>query len=997
MKKKFINGLLLLAVATFGCTTFTSCKDSEEDLQNKMELNDQQLKDLYDALKAAQDACKESCKDQFANVLKILEGKVDKTTLDQMEKHFTEVIQGLDKRILSPEEVKKLALEACNAKYIQDIVNQMGFLKNADLTEIYNSISEITTTLEGINGQGGIVTQITNIETNYTNLAEDVKKLQESGISSEEAVRLVDAAKEELKTLIENLEKRVAANEANIKDHETRIKALEDLKVAVEERFTKIEGDIQGLTGRVEVVESTVETINGTVTTIQGQIVDINGNIKIIEGRLTAAEADALAAKTQAELNKQSIETHQSLLEGLRTDVDGLRADLDPVIEDLANLHTQLEELIERLDAKDAELAGKIEALSGRIDGIDETLAQYAIDFEDLTKRVAANEEAIKALQEEVKKIQKLEDRLDQLVTGIIVQGVYNPLFGTFSLPIGVQSNMLVNYWGKSENLDYEFPSVQQIASCDKEPEISEMENEVLSASGLVPFTVKNGEIMLSESNANLGKIFVTVNPNNVDFTGKTLELVNSQDQKAKVELSGLRRSDAVLTFGYSARAAENGFYEADVKLPATDDAVNGTAIHIDQNLKTAIKDILKDRRSGLRSNVLQLMKAVYDQVNGMLPAYGLKAGWTVDGKDYAVYSNYNLAATTFRPLSFGFLYDQSIGSRRLPIIDPISNAILNLDPDDYKFDFSDVKVNINGDDIKLNFSLSPIEIKYDGTLGVSTTVDFTVSGDIMGTGDHAGEVIGTFEKELSVPVSADVPKEEIDKLLKQIQDTFNASIDGWNESINDAFEDAIKQMLDKVNTAVDDMLAQMQGKINDKIADMIEGIQDNINGKFGNYIDRFNSLITRYNRLAKRLNNVLENPNHYLQLTMFYKGGNGGDYFLSNNKENPTVFVKEGGEGFMAYATSYTAEVVAPAFKKVVAVTDVIDPTTGKSVPGAIAQCAEINKSTSYLAEVVSGVQKRFVIPTKDMKSGYTYEILYTAVDYHGVTSTARYYVTVK
>lgn len=996
MKKKFINGLLLLAVATFGCTTFTSCKDSEEDLKNQMEQNDQQLKDLYEALKAAQDACKESCKDQFANITKILEGKVDKTTLEKLEKYFKDEIDRLSKL---PHLTREDVMKICDFNYIKGLgflteadVEQMGFLKSADLTDITNNITNIYEMLNGMEGEGGIVTQITNIENNYTNLADDVKKLQEEGISNDEVVKLIDAAKEELKTLIENLERRVAANETNIKDHETRIKALEDLKVAVEERFTKIEGDIQGLKGRVDVLE----TENGE---IKGQITDINGNIKDIEGRLTAAEKDALAAKTQAELNKQSIETHQSLLEGLRSDVDGLRADLDPVIEDLANLHTQLEELIERLDAKDAELAGKIEALSGRIDGIDEALAQYAIDFEDLTKRVAANEEAIKALQEEVLKIQKLENRLDQLVTGIIVQGVYNPLFGTFSLPIGVQSNMLVNYWGKSENLDYEFPSVQQIASCDKEPEISEMESAVLSASGLVPFTVKNGKIMLSESNANLGKVFVTVNPNNVDFTGKTLDLVNSQDQKAKVQLSELRRSDAVLTFGYSARAAENGFYEADVKLPATDDAVNGTAIHIDQNLKTAIKDILKDRRSGLRANVLQLMKAVYDQVNGMLPAYGLKAGWTVDGKDYAVYSNYNLAATTFRPLSFGFLYDQSIGSRRLPIIDPISNAILNLDPDDYKFDFSDVKVNINGDDIKLNFSLSPIEIKYNGTLGISTTVDFTVSGEIIGAvgTPQEGEVIGTFEKELSVPVSADVPKEEIDKLLKQIQDTFNASIDGWNESINDAFADAMKQMIDKVNAAVEDMLAQMEGKINDKIADMIEGIQDNINGKFGNYIDRFNSLITRYNQLAKRLNNILENPNHYLQLTMFYKGGNGGDYFLSNNKENPTVFVKEGGEGFMAYATSYTAEVVAPAFKKVVAVTDVIDPTTGKSVPGAIAQCAEINKSTSYLAEVVSGVQKRFVIPTKDMKSGYTYEILYTAVDYHGVTSTARYYVTVK
>ena len=30
-------------------------------------------------------------------------------------------------------------------------------------------------------------------------------------------------------------------------------------------------------------------------------------------------------------------------------------------------------------------------------------------------------------------------------------------------------------------------------------------------------------------------------------------------------------------------------------------------------------------------------------------------------------------------------------------------------------------------------------------------------------------------------------------------------------------------------------------------------------------------------------------------------------------------------------------------------------------------------------------------------MKSGHTYEILYTSVDYHGVTATCRYYVTMR
>ena len=244
---------------------------------------------------------------------------------------------------------------------------------------------------------------------------------------------------------------------------------------------------------------------------------------------------------------------------------------------------------------------------------------------------------------------------------------------------------------------------------------------------------------------------------------------------------------------------------------------------------------------------------------------------------------------------------------------------------------------------------------------------------------------------------TGEVSKKDMDTFLKEIENQFNQKIGTWNTTIKEAFDEAISNMITNVDAAVQKLLLDMQGKINDKIAGMITDIEDEVNGKVGSYIGRFNNLITRYNNIAKRLNNVLDDPNHYLQPTMFYKAGNGGDYFLSNNPERPTEFVKDGGEGFIAYATSYTAEVAAPSYRKLVAVANVIDNATGATAADAQAQCVKINGDAKFLAEVVPGYQKRFVIPTKNMKPGYTYEILYTAVDYQGATSTSRFYLTVK
>lgn len=1021
MNRKFINGLLLLAVTTAGCGTFTSCKDTDDDLKAEVAKSNADLQTKLDELsstvaqlKDAQDACKTECAGKIADLLsKILKVEGDykdadaalnskiQTVSDKLTVELARLIAEISRvegEIPTETEIINLIKTTVRNEFGVDYYKNLGLLTKDDIAGIvaddlgYASIDDLKADLASI---ASLAAEVANLKDTILNSQELTDKINAEiqraldglpTILTEDQIRdLIRAEIVNVNTLIENVktlfQTEVSRLDGRIDGYKNRLEILEntsgqqaneitELKNAIANLNLRVDG-LQSSLDKITVLEAKVETLSNEIVLLETKLEGFGSKLDNVDAKAEAAYAEALKAYNFAQDNFLKL----TILESLIGDCTGLQ-DLATEVRNLKNDYATLKS---NLEAKDTELEKKLEDLDLKVERYNTALTQ---DVKKLTQRVAANEKAIKTLQEQVNKLLKLEDRLNALITNILVQGTYNPLFGTFSLPIGVQSNMLVNYYGQNVKQSYDFPSYTYAPVFNDEPTITEAEAAILAACGMTPQRIENGELLMDGS---LGRVFVTINPNNVNFDGKTLELVNSQDKASTVKLTNLRKSDEELTFGYSARSANNGFYQATAMLEKDINAVAGAAVHIDANLKSAMKEILQDKRNNLRSNVIALMKAVYDQVNGMLPAYGLKAGWSVDGKDYAVYSNYNIAATTFKPLSFAFLYGQS-SPQKLPIIDPITNAIFNLDPEDYKFDFSDITVDINGDDVTLDFTIDPIKLSYDGKI----SVEVEVKGDVIG---EDGLPIGSFSE--TVPV--DITGKDLEGFLNAIEEQFNQKIGTWNESIKKAFANAMDKMLANVNTAVEDMLADMQGKINDKIAGMITDIEDEVNGKVGSYIGRFNNLITRYNNIAKRLNNVLDDPNHYLQPTMFYKAGNGGDYFLSNNPERPTEFVKDGGEGFIAYATTYTAEVAAPSYRKLVAVANVIDNATGATAADAQAQCVKINGDAKFLAEVVPGYQKRFVIPTKNMKPGYTYEILYTAVDYQGATSTSRFYLTVK
>lgn len=1024
MNRKFINGLLLLAVTAAGCGTFTSCKDTDDDLRAEWTKSNADLQTKLDELsstvaqlKDAQETCQTTCANKLADlltqILKVegdyktadtnLDSKINKVSAD-LTKEITKLIAEINRvegEIPSEAELINLIETTVKNEFGIDYYKALGLLTQDDLDNLKGDITDIVAkdlgyaTVDALKADlasiASLATEVANMKTTILNSQELTDKINAEiqkalnnlpTILTEDQIRdLIRAELVNVNTLIEDvktlLQTEVSRLDGRIDGFSDRLSLLEQTSATHSADIATLKAYIQDLQTRVQTLESSlaqitlletkIEGLKNEITLLQTQLAGFENKVNNIDAKADAAYAEALKAYDFAQDNFLKL----TFLEGLIGDCTGLTN----LATEIKTLKADYATLKSNLESKDAELEKKLKDLDLKVENYNSTLTQ---DVSKLTARVAKNESDIKALQEQVNKLLKLEDRLNSLITGILVQGTYNPLFGTFSLPIGVQSNMLVNYYGQNIKQTFDFPSYTYAPVFNDEPTITEAEAAILNACGMTPQTIENGELLMDGS---LGRVFVTINPNNVNFEGKTLELVNSQDKASTVKLSNLRKSDEVLTFGYSARSANNGFYEANAVLEKDINAVAGAAVHIDANLKSAMKEIFQDKRNNLRSNVIALMKAVYDQVNGMLPAYGLKAGWNVDGKDYAVYSNYNIAATTFKPLSFGFLYGQS-SPRKLPIIDPISNAIINIDKDKFKFTF-DFDFELKGSpsftidfgDFNLAYTGADIELELND---IKVIIDGVEQGHLEGTAKLTGEDLQ--------PLFA--------SLNSQLEAQFGKTL---TEDIQRQFQDAIKQVYSQVNTEVNEMLSKMEIQINNQIKDMVEDIEDEINGKVGSYINRFNNVITRYNNIAKRINKVLEDPNHYLQPTMFYKGANGGDYFMSNNPARPTELVKDGGDGFIAYATTYTAEVAAPSYRKLVAVANVIDNATGAPAADAQAQCVTINGDAKYMAEVVPGYQKRFVIPTKNMKPGYTYEILYTAVDYQGTTATARYYVTVK
>lgn len=671
----------------------------------------------------------------------------------------------------------------------------------------------------------------------------------------------------------------------------------------------------------------------------------------------------AINAEKQANENQAILEALLDGYEYSEQDVTKIKGLLKKAVDDAAAAKTAANE------AKTAANNAVTKATTA------ETVANEAkTAVTNLTTRVAAVEKSVKELTAQ---LDAMTGKLNHLITSIEIQQVKNPVFGKMNLPLDVNSKMLVSYFGEASNVN--FPPVNSSAT-------EYNNNLVISAAdqNLLGISTENfnGYLGAEDGNLKLGSVYMTVNPAGVDLEGAKFEMVNSQGVASSVKLSELVKSDEVLKFGFGGRAADPtlpSLYVADATLPVAD--IDKIKLTLGGNFESEVEDLLKNHTL---SDLAQVAKLIYGQFNNKIEATGVKAGWEYEQaildeegnptgetetiKD-ATFSEFGLAATTFKPLSYKFLYGRHF--KPLPTISPIEDFTL-----DSKLTITMPEFNFNFDDVNLGFSFGDITVDIpDGTV-IEVKIPETNVYKVV-NGVQTSEIIGVIKEQT-------VKATDFTSLEGALSTAISNALQTQNEAINNAFKKAIGEVAKKINSQINTEMAKLKTNIETQFNNIVTEIQNKVNGYLGtvnNYIDKANSFLNRINRF-------IEDPNHYLQVTMLYSANDGAFHQVSNSSVAPTTLVLNGGDGITLHPTSYTYDMIAPSFKKYVAVTKVYDTKT-RVTDEALTKAA--NNEAGLLNTVFPG---NYTDVALKLTKGYTYEIVYSSLDYHGVTSTRKFYI---
>ena len=574
---------------------------------------------------------------------------------------------------------------------------------------------------------------------------------------------------------------------------------------------------------------------------------------------------------------------------------------------------------------------------------------------EALNTRLQKIEGSVADETEARKKVQAVYDQaFDYLVnknlTNIAINATDNPVLGYFNAAfVGSQLNLAASFYGTAQY-------------------------------GSKTMGVEQGDFL---NTGDAGKIYVTLNP--IDIAPECiikLQLVDSQGNEAKgFKLGDLENTDKVLTYGYT-RAAEpsaNGFYAIPVK--ATEPQNDDFSLNKGE-LKEAAKNVLAKLKNPKTSNLnlSQVATALYSSVNNKLKAYSVKATYylydpTVTNEDgskgalvekHQVAPTYNMAAFAVKPLSYNTLKDNqsladlgvALDKYLLPTMSDKLGKFMNA------LDFQ-IK-NENGKQIKMYSMVSGKNV-YAYQNGKNVVI---VN---IGTGD-------SFTLE-NTQISKDLSGFNYDHNIYEFYEDWYQAPDGKyyptyglkpkSNLVTKNFERVY--VLETTDNTIDDLI----GSINDQIGTQLLPVKDAIK----NAATKWDNAITPVNNLLKKINANIGNVNKLLQPTLLYKSTKTNSWNVLSTLKGTRGTRMTGTGSTVLVATSWTGELLAPAYKKSVYVKE-----SGADV-------TLMDGKTSAKTPFPGSVQK--VLFTAKDKGNYT--VVYKAVDYSGVETTKEYNITVE
>lgn len=675
-------------------------------------------------------------------------------------------------------------------------------------------------------------------------------------------------------------------------------------------------------------LETANDLLQQQIDALKGNKADAN-KLAALEGRVAANEA-ALGI-----INKPSVAELATF------------ATLDAAIKG-SQAYVDLSNKVNGLETKTDGLVSEIEALRHK----------QANDAEQLTNALNSKlgelNTTVGNLKDAQAKVnQAYADALEYLVnknlSSIAINATENPVLGYYNAAfLGSQLNLASSFYGTAAqtNLDWD------IAQGD----------------------------LLNEGKA--GYIYVSLNP--TEFSPSDildLKLVDSQGNEAKgFELGKIENTNKVLTYGVRATTSSNGFYAIPVKAvdPANDDFSLNKG-----ELKEAAKNVIAKLQNPKESNLnlSQIATALYSSVNNKLKAYTVKAEYYLydsskpEGqrlvKKHQVAPTYNMAAFAVKPLSFNTLKDNqslknlglALDKYMLPTLSDKLGKFMNA------LDFQ-IK-NENGKQIKMYSMVSGKNV-YAYQNGKNVVI---VN---IGTGD-------SFTLE-NTQISKDLSGFNYDHNIYEFyQDWYQASDGNYyptyglkpkNDLVTENYERVY--VLETTDNTIDELI----GSINDQIGTQLQPVKDAIT----NAATKWDNAITPVNNLLHKINAHISDVNQLLQPTLLYKSTKTNSWNTLSTLKGKLGTRMTGTGSTVLVATSWTGELLAPAYKKSV------------YVKGNPAEAKVTLMDGTTPAKKFAGSTQKVLFTATPAAKGKSYTIVYEAVDYSGISCEPKeYHITVE
>ena len=482
---------------------------------------------------------------------------------------------------------------------------------------------------------------------------------------------------------------------------------------------------------------------------------------------------------------------------------------------------------------------------------------------------------------------------------------------------------------------------------------------------------ITKGELL---NNGDAGKIYITLNPNEIDPDCITdLKLVDSQGNEAKgFELGDIQNTDKVLTYGFTKAASANGFYEVPVlaKDPANDDFSLNKG-----ELKDAAKNIIAKLQNPKESNLnlSQIATTLYRSVNNQLKAYTVKASYVLYDptqpveKRFVVKSQvaptYDMAAFAVKPLSFNTLKDNQ----------KLKNLGLALD----KYMLPTLSDKLGKFMDALDFQIKNEDGKQIKAYSFITTT--TNSFDCVEDGNDV-VIIDRYGNE-----KQRIPNSRLANSLYGYYENWSIYkkvpvVTPWGESWRwerQGMEVDQHEFIYVIETT-DNTIDELIGSINEQIGTQLQPVKDAIT----NAADKWDNAITPVNNLLHKINAHISDVNQLLQPTLLYKSTKTNSWNTLSTLKGKLGTRMTGTGSTVLVATSWTGELLAPAYKKSVYVKG--NPAGAK---------VTLMDGTTPAKKIAGSTQK--VLFSATATGNYT--IVYEAVDYSGVSAKKEYHITVK